>query len=222
MTHNVHFYDGSVSTSSCTVFHIGNERLLTAAHCFEEIYLFLAVEGMMDDYWKKHFNVTVIDSHGHEYKDIEIIKFNIENDLVFMKVNRFHGSSLQIWNPVIDGEPKVGSEIVALGYPGYFGRKFTYEQGLIKQIGRLETGLGADGPFIMSKSTLYPGYSGGPTLASSNGKVIGLNHAGANIPAFAGVVISLSLAISYETINRFLEDSGKGNRLAGTEMSVKY
>jgi hypothetical protein len=30
------------------------------------------------------------------------------------------------------------------------------------------------------------------------------------------------LAISYETINRFLEDSGKGNRLAGTEMSVNF
>jgi hypothetical protein len=219
MTRVMHFMDGSEAKSSCTVFHIGQEQMLTAAHCFDPLYLILHEDKLLGPGVQENFDHKIIDSHGHEYTSFKILKYNFEHDLVLMSVPKFDGRGLAIWNPVFDGEPEVGSQIIALGYPGYFATKFTFETGLLKAIDRIQTGLGADGPFIISKGTLFPGYSGGPTLSMDNGKVIGLNHAGATIPVFRGRdVVSLSLAISYDTIRRFLDDDGSGDRLKDTHI----
>jgi len=218
MVRVMHFADGTTAEGSCTAFLIGHEQLLTAAHCFDPLYLLFHEDELLSSVVKKEFEHTIIDLHGHEFTDFRILKYNIEHDLVLMEIKGFHGESLSMWNPTFDGEPQPGSEIIALGYPGYFATQFSFEKGLLKAIGRIPTGFGSDGPFIISMGTLFPGYSGGPTVAASNGKVIGLNHAGAVIATFRGINVNLSLAISYDTILRFLADSGDEEELVGTRV----
>ena len=214
LTRDIHLIDGTRVNGSCTVFHIGNGRLLTAAHCFDPLYLTLYTNKEEESFMDTYFNHQITDAHGHVYKKIKLLKYNISHDMVLLQVEGFDGRALAIWNPSLDGTPEVGDRIISLGYPGYFARKFTFEIGLIKSISFMKTGLGHDGPFILSKGTLFPGYSGGPTLSMENGKVIGLNHAGASIPVFGGRdSVPLSLAISYTTIRKFLKDKGDGKTL---------
>lgn len=62
-------------------------------------------------------------------------------------------------------------QIVGLGYPAYFWLNFTFEIAYYKG-SMIEGGV----QLILAKDLSYQGYSGGPVVSATNGKVIGISH----------------------------------------------
>ncbi len=179
------------NSSVCTSFHIGGGYFLTAAHCFGDS---VAVSG-----------VEAIDQRNLRYP-AALINRDSEKDIAILEVAGFEGPALKLWGAG-DGPVRLGSEILTLGYPGYYDTSFIFEHSWIQ--GR--TVLGDTDVFI-AKEAAYKGQSGGPIISVANGKVLGLVRSCVErimeLETGAHVHNSMGIFISYEELRRFVISSG--------------
>lgn len=145
-------YDGA----SCTAFHVGAHKLITANHCL--------------DVKRKLVDINLIDQQGNTHK-ANILLQDEENDVAVLYAETFRGPKLELWDEKKDGKLRPGTEIMTIGYPGYYFLRLTFEIGYVREtefdlLGR---------ELISSRDSVFRGESGGPTLAVKNGKVIGMN-----------------------------------------------
>ncbi len=175
----------------CSSFHIGEGYFLTAAHCFKD--------GVATNY-------AVTDSAGGRHR-VALIRRNIEKDMALFVAENWVGQSLQLWNPQLDGDLKLGSETLTLGFPGYYDTDFIFEWS------RLQDKINLRGTRVLVvKEGAYKGQSGGPLLSVSTGKVIGLVRSGIetvmDLETGTHVHNSLGVFVSYEELRAFLAECG--------------
>lgn len=176
---------------SCSAFHIGNGKFITAAHCFGE-----DLGGPMEE-------VRMIDARNFHYFP-KVQKYSAAQDLVLLSVYEFNGPALELWDNNWDGEIPMGMEMVALGYPGYYDIEFQWEHGYVKDV-VLFRGV----EMVVSMDASHPGQSGGPAISTSNGKVLGMVDAGIEVITWRKppmhTHVSLSVFVSAREIRVFLK-----------------
>lgn len=145
-------------SGSCTAFHVGDQKFITAEHC-------LGAERKLDD-------IILIDQKGNEHLAVVLLE-DASQDVAVLFAETFRGPKLEFWDDKVDGELRPGTEIMTVGYPGYYFIRLTFEIGHIR-----ETNFDLIGRrLISSRDSVFRGQSGGPTIAMKNGKVIGMNDA---------------------------------------------
>jgi len=142
--------------SSCTAFHIGHGKFVTAAHCIRN--------------QREVTSMLFEDQNGTKFVPT-LLNADFDRDLAILYVKNYDGKKLELWNTKHDGDIPLGMEIVGLGFPGYLWTSFSFETGYYK--GQLvEDSI----KYMLSKDLTYRGYSGGPIVSRKNGKVIGISH----------------------------------------------
>jgi hypothetical protein len=146
--------------------------------------------------------VRMVNERNFQYFP-KVAKFNKAKDLVLLLAPDFKGPALSLWDGGWDGHIPRGMELVALGYPGYYGLDFIFEHGFIKDIVNFE---GVE--MVVSEEASYSGESGGPVLSTANGKVIGMVDAGIELINWRRFPmhehVSISLFVSAMEIRAFL------------------
>lgn len=102
-----------------------------------------------------------------------VVAFDTENDVAILRTDRLEGKSLAL---AADGRVAIGSEGVALGYPG--GGNFTAQPGVVVDrftaVGRdIYSETSTKREVYALKADIEPGNSGGPFIGK-NGDVLGL------------------------------------------------
>lgn len=176
--------------TSCTAFHVGHELFITASHCFSP-----------------DTEYGISDSDGETYS-VRPILIDRDLDVAVFEGSGFDGPALTLWNERLYGEPKVGSTIVSMGFPGYYLQGFVFEEGSILDHRKLN---GAR--MIISRGVSYPGESGGPVISLRTGQVVGLVHALAEriteLDNDTQVHNTLSLLVAWSEIKKVLEQARK-------------
>lgn len=124
-------------------------------------------------------NVSVVDSEGELYEDVEIIGRDPLNDIAFLKIkadNEFTAATLGNSSTI-----RTGQQVVAIGNAlGQYSNTVT--SGIISGTGRPITAATGSGDtesltdLIQTDASINPGNSGGP-LVNMAGQVIGINTA---------------------------------------------
>lgn len=137
---------------SCSGFHLGDGIFITAAHCTEgQPFL-----------WIQDVDLTI--------QMIAVpIKRDGKTDVAVIRALK----SVEL--PKLRLQPKgkpplIGGELVAIGYPAYYGLEMMFEAGQVKDRVILN-----DVKLIISKEAAYMGHSGGPVIDVETGLVIGLS-----------------------------------------------
>lgn len=173
------------SKSSCSGFHIGEGRILTAAHCLARMP-----------------KAEIILSDGRTYQH-KLLLLDRQRDLAMLSIEVSDFEHLSLWDPFFDGKIPLGTEIISIGFPGYYSARIQFEVGHIHSIAKM------DGVTVLiSKNTAFPGESGGPVVATVNGKVVGVVHAYREVirgdSSDKHYHIHLSYFIAYNEILNFL------------------
>lgn len=125
-------------------------------------------------------NVTVVDSEGNQYKDVEIIGRDPLNDIAFLKIKSDKQfTPAELGN---SGTIRIGQQVVAIGNAlGQYNNTVT--SGIISGTGRPVVARDSSGSqtenltdLIQTDASINPGNSGGP-LVNMAGQVIGINTA---------------------------------------------
>ena len=124
-------------------------------------------------------DVSIVDSTGELYEDVELIGRDPLNDIAFLKIN-----SDKEFTPAAIGNSstiRTGQQVVAIGNAlGQYSNTVT--SGIISGTGRPITATTSDGDtesltdLIQTDASINPGNSGGP-LVNMAGQVIGVNTA---------------------------------------------
>jgi len=125
-------------------------------------------------------NVSVVDSNGELYEDVDVIGRDPLNDIAFLKIK-----SNKEFTPATLGNSatiRTGQQVVAIGNAlGQYSNSVT--SGIISGTGRPITASSGDGgatesltDLIQTDASINPGNSGGP-LVNMAGQVIGINTA---------------------------------------------
>lgn len=182
----------SYDRGTCTAFHVGNHKFITAQHCL--------------DTRNASAQLVLIDQQNREHK-AEILAQFPQDDVAVIYAETFRGPKLELWNDKEDGTLRPGTEIMTIGYPGYYFIRLTFEIGHVR-----ETNFNISGTrFISSRDTVFRGQSGGPTIALKNGKVIGMNDALIENIDQLGPYLhqhgSISLYVPYDTLSGALNST---------------
>jgi serine protease Do len=162
-------------------------------------------------------DVSIVDSEGEQYDDVEVVGRDPLNDVAFLKIN-----SKATFKPVSLGNSstlRIGQQVVAIGNAlGQYSNTVT--SGIVSGVGRPVTAATNDGQtetltdLIQTDASINPGNSGGPLLNMS-GQVIGINTAiaadangiGFSIPVnstkgiLAGVLANGKVSRAYMGVN---------------------
>ena len=137
----------------------------------------------------------LIDSKGREFT-ARVIKEDKAKDLLLLEAPT-NAPALDIWNDFWQGGLVPGTEIIALGYPGYYG-SYTWEHGYVKEIREMP----AFGEVVVSKDISFPGLSGGAVIDIRRGKVVGMVVAVAERNVVKAPDQSKRLAVPLQNIRR--------------------
>lgn len=138
---------------SCTGFHIGGGRIVTAGHCIDGISGYTII--FSDDTSVK--GTLIMFSDARQADDMAIIKIsnfaNVDTDTLYCRE-----------------APAVGSGIHITGYPGYYGLATVW--GLVAGSSHSYDGAWRDA--IPVNVSVAPGFSGAPVYDNETGKVVGI------------------------------------------------
>ncbi|KQT53885.1 MULTISPECIES: serine protease [unclassified Aureimonas] len=127
-----------------------------------------------------------------------------ENDLALVHVDADLGAPL----PIAAGVPRLGEDILALGYPlrSILADSLNVTRGNVSSL----LGLGNDKRYLQISAPVQPGNSGGP-LVDLSGRVVGIVTAKLNAVAIADatgdIPQSINFAIRPDAAIRFLDDN---------------
>lgn len=124
-------------------------------------------------------DISIVDSKGARYNDVEIIGRDPLNDIAFLKISSdttFTAAELGNSSTL-----RIGQQVVAIGNAlGQYSNTVT--SGIVSGTGRPITAQGSSGQaetltdLIQTDTSINPGNSGGP-LVNMSGQVIGINTA---------------------------------------------
>lgn len=141
------------SGGSCTGFHIGGGRIVTAGHCIDGLSGYTVI--FSDDTSAKGRLIMFSDARMAD--DMAVIKIsafeNMETDALYCRE-----------------APAVGTAIRITGYPGGYGLSTVW--GLVAGASRAYDGAWRDA--IPVNVSVAPGFSGAPVYDHVTGKVIGI------------------------------------------------
>ena len=136
------------------------------------------------------------------YAIVGVVATDEERDLAILKVRAFDVLPLPLGNS--DNNLEVGETVYAAGSPK--GQIDTISDGIISRLRPFEITRLSNGQMLRSKriqitAPTSPGSSGGPLL-NSNGKVIGINHAGLHSPDAQNINVAIPVNYLKELIKR--------------------
>lgn len=179
---------------SCSAFYIGSGLFISAAHC---------LMGYPMDADK----IRLIDSRDFQYSP-ELIAVDLRRDLVLLKLDRYNGKQLELWDSKIDGPMPLGMELMGMGYPSYFGLDFTFDISQLRAVAKNSEGVQC----ILARDLSFPGYSGGPIISMNNGKVVGVTHVMVDTTKYYDsqhhIGAWISIAISASELQDWLRELG--------------
>jgi len=175
---------------SCSAFYVGQDLFITAAHCIRPD--------------ADHF---IENTDGDMYL-VQTIITDRDRDVAVFSSNDFDGLPLQLWNEWMYGDLKIGSAIISMGFPGYYGQEFAFEEGTV-----LDKRMRGRVRMLVSRNAAYFGESGGPVISLHNGQVVGLVHAlSEHVTDLGGdirVHNTLSMLVAWSEIRTVLEQARK-------------
>jgi serine protease Do len=124
-------------------------------------------------------DISIVDSNGARYNDVEIIGRDPLNDIAFLKISSDTTfTAAELGN---SATLRIGQQVVAIGNAlGQYSNTVT--SGIVSGTGRPITAQGSNGQtetltdLIQTDTSINPGNSGGP-LVNMAGQVIGINTA---------------------------------------------
>ncbi|MFD3155465.1 S1C family serine protease [Haloimpatiens sp. FM7330] len=114
--------------------------------------------------------IYVVTYDGNVYK-AELLYADKEIDLALLKINRSNLKPMKLAN---EKEIKVGSEVVAIGTPLFFGYRNSATKGIISGLNRP---VDRTYTYLQTDAAINPGNSGGP-LVNNKGELVGINTLG--------------------------------------------
>lgn len=179
-------------TSTCTAVGIGHGIVASAHHCVEK-YL---ESGLKE--------LSLNTESGDKYK-VMLYADKPDKDLVLLRVAELSSQdTVGIWDEKRDGALPEASQLIAMGFPGYFETQFTFEVGYFKGIMSVR-GMEC----LISKDIGSPGYSG-PIFDVVSGKLVAIESGGTNagkeIDKHNGVQDEwITIATSYKELDSWLD-----------------
>lgn len=161
----------------CSGFHVGGNQIITAAHCIPDsaviIFTFEPKPLALPP------SELVVKHRDSTKYPATLVRLDKSLDLALLTVVKFKGPALDLAYEWL--MPRLGSDAIVLGYPGYFNRNFTFEvmkyKGLVKIPVDPEDKTKGNKTFVVTTKGLAPGYSGSPVISMETGQVIGVAHA---------------------------------------------
>lgn len=126
-----------------------------------------------------------------EIKYTEIIGFNVEKDVLVLKLEDINCSQIKVGN---SGDLKVGSKVYAIGSP--MGLENTLSEGLVGGFRKFEKKEN-DLEYIQITAPISPGSSGGAVL-NSNGELVGISTMGYKEGENLGFAIRIEDALNVD------------------------
>ncbi|TAK88838.1 PDZ domain-containing protein [Patescibacteria group bacterium] len=163
-------------------------------------------------------NLTVFTSEGKEYKDVQVVARDAQNDTAFLRIK---ASGLKAAELGDSSKIQVGTQVMAIGNAlGQFENTVT--TGIISGLGRPVAAGDQQGNKVEQLQNLFqtdaainPGNSGGP-LVDLTGKVIGINT------AVAGNAQGIGFAIPINQIAAQLETVKTQGKIVKAYIGVRY
>lgn len=163
-------------------------------------------------------NLTIFTSDGKEYKEVEVVARDPQNDVAFLRIKANGLDPAELGD---SAKVQVGTQVLAIGNAlGQFENTVT--TGIISGLGRPVSAGDQQGNNVELLQNLFqtdaainPGNSGGP-LVDLTGKVIGINT------AVAGNAQGIGFAIPINQIAQQLESVKSQGKIVKAYIGVRY
>lgn len=163
-------------------------------------------------------NLTVFTSDGKEYKDVQVVARDSQNDTAFLRIKANGLDPAELGD---SSKVQVGTQVLAIGNAlGQFENTVT--SGIISGLGRPVTAGDQQGGKVEQLQNLFqtdaainPGNSGGP-LVDLTGKLIGINT------AVAGDAQGIGFAIPINQIAAQLQTVKSQGKIVKAYIGVRY
>ncbi|WIF94918.1 S1C family serine protease [Caminicella sporogenes] len=158
------------------------------------------VDGLEDIY--------VVTYNGSPYK-AELLYADKEIDLALLKIN---GSDIKPIKFADEKELKVGTEVIAIGTPLFFGYRNSASKGIISGLNRP---VDRYYTYLQTDASINPGNSGGP-LVNMEGELVGINTRGYMF--YQG----MNFSIPINNINYFLDQYNRFGRIRRCYTGIEF
>jgi len=187
---------GCGSQSTGTGFLVGDDLVATASHVAEDAAS-LSVRA------------------GVQVTGAEVLGLDPVSDVALLQLDRTVTGHIFDW---ADGEPRVGDEIAAIGYPQ--GQPLAMTQGAVTAVNRrIEVADQDRRGLIQTDAAINPGNSGGPLL-TVDGEATGVVSAGSDAP---GDAYAVSPTVAREALESWIaRDQAVGSADCATDETRDY
>lgn len=159
----------------CSGTYIGQQTVLTAAHCFSNPTTNIWIRG-----------------YGTISREAILVKIDVPHDLALLSVKGPYKHSIA----KLAASPLTGSKVINVGSP--FGMEFLLSEGIVSRIEFTISGFKAN--YLITTAMINPGSSGGGAF-NADGDLIGVNVMTiGGLFGWAGI----SAAVDLYTIREFL------------------